>query len=133
MTSERESQLRHLAEGYTTAWCSQDPARVAGFYSPQGSLRVNADPPAVGRDAITAVAQGFMTAFPDMKVILDDFVVNADQTIYHWTLEGTNTGAGGTGNRVRISGYEEWKVGEDGLIAESRGHFDAAEYERQLK
>ena len=32
-----------------------------------------------------------------------------------------------------ISGYEVWKIDNDGLIAESKGHFDAAEYERQLK
>jgi predicted ester cyclase len=133
MTSEREGRLRRRAEGYTAAWCSQNPARVAGFYSPDGSLRVNADPPAVGRDAITAVAQGFMSDFPDMQVIMDDLVVNGDQTVYHWTLLGTNTGPCGTGKRVRISGHEEWRIGPDGLIAESRGHFDTAEYERQLE
>jgi hypothetical protein len=46
-----------------------------------GSLLVNADTPAVGRDAITAVAQGFMNAFPDMQVIMDDLVINGDQTV----------------------------------------------------
>jgi hypothetical protein len=35
--------------------------------------------------------------------------------------------------RVRISGYELWKIDNDGLIGESKGHFDSAEYERQLK
>jgi predicted ester cyclase len=129
MTSEREGRLRRRAEGYTAAWCSQNPARVAGFYSPDGSLRVNADPPAVGRDAITAVAQGFMSDFPDMQVIMDDLVINGDQTVYHWTLIGTNTGPGGAGK----TGYEECRIGPDGLIAESRGHFDTAEYERQLE
>ena len=39
----------------------------------------------------------------------------------------------GTRKRVRISGYELWKIDNDGLIAESKGHFDAAEYEHQLK
>jgi hypothetical protein len=34
---------------------------------------------------------------------------------------------------VRMSGYEVWKVDTDGLIAESEGHFDATEYERQLR
>jgi hypothetical protein len=48
-----------------------------------------------------------------------------------WTLTGTNTGPGGTGKRVRISGYELWKVDDDGLIAESKGNFNSAEYERQ--
>jgi hypothetical protein len=37
------------------------------------------------------------------------------------------------GKRVRISGYELWKIDKDGLIAESKGHFDSAEHERQLK
>jgi hypothetical protein len=32
-----------------------------------------------------------------------------------------------------ISGYELWKIDTDELIAESKGHFDSAEYERQLK
>jgi predicted ester cyclase len=133
MTSQREGQLRRLAESYTAAWCSQNGARVAGFYSLDGSLRVNADPPAVGRDAIAVVAQGFMAAFPDLKVIMDDIVVDGDQTVYRWTLAGTNTGPGGTGKRVHISGFEEWRIGADGLIAESRGHFDSAEYLRQLE
>ena len=34
---------------------------------------------------------------------------------------------------MRISGYEEWRMGAEGLIAASRGHFDEAEYQRQLK
>ena len=46
---------------------------------------------------------------------------------------GTNTGPGGTGKNVRISGFEEWAIGEDGLIAASRGHYDQAEYEHQLE
>jgi predicted ester cyclase len=133
MTSQIEGRLRSLAESYTAAWCSQNAARVAGFYSLDGSLRVNADPTAVGRDAIAGVAQGFMAAFPDLKLIMDDIVVDGDQTVYRWTLVGTNTGPGGTGKRVHISGFEEWRIGADGLIAESRGHFDDAEYQRQLE
>ncbi len=52
---------------------------------------------------------------------------------FHWTLTGTNSGPGGTGKHVRISGYELWQIGDDGLIAQSEGHFDTAEYERRLK
>jgi hypothetical protein len=40
---------------------------------------------------------------------------------------------GSTAKSVRINGYEEWTIGADGLIAESKGHFDEAEYQRQLK
>ena len=39
----------------------------------------------------------------------------------------------GMRNVVRIGGYELWKIDNDGLIAESQGHFDSAECERKLK
>jgi uncharacterized protein (TIGR02246 family) len=129
----RLTQLRSLAERYTAAWCSQDAARVAAFYSPQGSLRINDSPPAVGREAITEAAQAFMTSLPDLKVIMDGLDMEEDHAVYRWTLTGTNTGPGGTGKRIRISGFEEWQIGAEGLIAESRGHFDSAEYQRQLE
>jgi hypothetical protein len=50
----------------------------------------------------------------------------------HWTLVGTNAGPAGSGKRVRISGMERWKFGNDGSVASSEGVFDAADYERQL-
>jgi hypothetical protein len=63
---------------------------------------------------------------------MDRLAISGTKTEYHWTLRGTNTGPGGTGRFVRISGFEEWRFGPDGLIAESVGHFDAADYQRQL-
>lgn len=125
--------LREFAARYTAAWCSQNPASVAGFFSPDGSLCVNDDAPAVGRDALTQVAQSFMTAFPDLLVVMDNLLLLGDEAEYHWTLTGTNTGPEGTGHNVRISGVEKWRMGDDGLIASSQGHFDAAEYRRQLQ
>jgi len=124
--------LREFAERYTAAWCSGDPASVAAHYARDGSLTINDGEPSIGRAAITEAAQSFMTAFPDMQVLMDSVVVNDNGGEYHWTLVGTNTGPGGTGNRVRISGFEEWTIGDDGLIAASLGHYDQAEYDRQL-
>jgi hypothetical protein len=126
------AKLREFASRYTDAWCSQEAASVAGFYSFNGSLTVNNGTPAVGRRAITEVVQSFMTAFPDLDVVMDDLVIRVDGASYHWTLIGTNTGPGGTGNRVQISGFEVWTFGADELIASSRGYFDAADYRRQL-
>jgi predicted ester cyclase len=125
--------LTDFATRYTAAWCSQNPESVAAFYSIEGSLRVNDGPPAAGRHAITLVAQSFMSAFPDLSVTMESVRVQGDEALYHWTLSGTNTGLGGTGRRVRISGFEQWRIGSDGLIATSQGHFDAAEYQRQLE
>jgi uncharacterized protein (TIGR02246 family) len=125
-------QLEDFARRYTAAWCSQDPASVAALYAPDGSLTINGGTPSVGTAAITAAAHGFMVAFPDMQVLMDGLRIGDEAVEYHWILAGTNTGPGGTGKRVRISGYEEWTFGDDGLVAESQGHYDAAEYDRQL-
>lgn len=125
-------QLKEFGTRYTVAWCSQDAARVAAFFAENGWLRINDGAPAVGRVAITASAQGFMTDFPDLVVAMDEVVPQGDRALYRWTLTGTNTGPGGTGRAVRIQGHEEWTIGADGLIAESRGHFHAADYQRQV-
>jgi len=125
--------LSEFAERYAKALCSQNPENIAGFFAENGSLKVNNDASAVGRAAIAAIARGFMRDFPDMIVTFDKVESRGDLTAFHWTLSGTNTGPGGTGNRVRISGYELWKIDHAGFIAESTGHFDADEYERQLK
>src|SRR6266704_2790795 len=130
MTSD---ELTSFARRYAKAWRSQNPESVAAFFAERGSISINNAPPAVGRAAIAREAQAFMTTFPDMVVTMDKVVHDEDGTKFHWRLTGTNTGSGGTGKRVRISGYELWKIDNDGLIGESKGHFDSAEYERQHK
>src|SRR5215468_9602476 len=127
------NELTTFAQNYTKAWCSQDPEKVAAFYAENGSLTVNNGLPAVGRAAIAEEARGFMHDFPDMIVTFHKLEPQPGGIAYNWTLIGRNTGPGGTGKRVRISGYELWKIGNDGLIAQSKGYFDAAEYERQIK
>jgi ketosteroid isomerase-like protein len=124
--------LEAFARQYTEAWCSQDPARVAAHYAPDGSLTINDGASAVGRDAITEAARSFMVAFPDMQVQMDELRLGAVPE-YHWTLTGTNIGPGGTGRSVRISGFEEWVIGDDGLIATSLGHYDQADWDRQVE
>jgi predicted ester cyclase len=125
--------LTKFSERYAQAWCSQKPQNVAAFFAENGSISINGGPAAVGRAAIAKEAHAFMTTFPDMIVTFDKLEPRGDRAAFHWTLIGTNTGPGGTGNKVRISGYELWKIDNDGLIAESKGHFDAADYAKQLK
>jgi len=128
-----DPRLVDLATRYTAAWCSHAASRVASFYSESGSLAINHGAPAVGRGAVEAAAQSFMTAYPDLIVKFDRLEPRGNRVLYHWTFVGTNTGPHGTGNQVRISGYEDWKIGPDGLIADSKGHYDAQDWDRQVK
>jgi predicted ester cyclase len=125
-------QLQDFAARYTAAWCSGQPEQVAAHYSPDGSLKINDADPLVGRAAIADSHREVMSAFPDLQVAMDDLVVEGDRIEYHWTVTGTNSGPSGTGNAVRVSGFEHWTIGEDGLIASSVGHSDEEEWNRQI-
>jgi nuclear transport factor 2 (NTF2) superfamily protein len=120
-------QIVDLARTYSEAWCSRDPARVAAHYVPGGMIAIN------GGDAagIAEVAEAFIAAFPDIQVFMDDLILREDGVVeYRWTFTGTSAE---TGKDVRVPGFEEWTIAPDGLIAESRGHYDQAEYDRQLE
>ena len=52
-------------------------------YAEDGELSVNDGRPAVGRAAITEVAVGFMTAFPDMIVTCDPLTPGAQGIEFH--------------------------------------------------
>jgi uncharacterized protein (TIGR02246 family) len=131
--SMNDSRLVDFASRYTAAWCSHDASRVATLYSETGSLAINGGAPAAGRQAVEAAVQSFMSAYPDLVVKFDRLEPKGNRVLYHWTFIGTNNGPGGTGNQVRISGYEDWMIGSDGLIADSRGHYDAQDWDQQVK
>ena len=126
-------ELNDFATRYAAAWSSRNPANVAAFYSDRGSLTVNEGIPSVGRAAITATARTFMMAFPDMVVRLERVEDENGLVVFHWIWTGTNSGPGGTDRYVRIRGFEEWTMDDDGHILESKGHYDEAEYQRQLR
>jgi len=71
------------------------------------------DAPSVGRMEIIEAVQSFLSAFPDLRVGLDRLVKAGDRVEYHWALTGTNTGPGGTGRGVRISGFESCRIRAD--------------------
>jgi hypothetical protein len=90
---------------------------VAAFFSEGGSLRINNGAASVGRPAVNAAAQAFMTAFPDMVVTMDGVELQGQPR--HLSLD------------MDWDQYRSRRFGADDLLAESKGHFDEAEYARQ--
>lgn len=129
----KKFDLEIFAKSYAQVWCSQRPNFVASFFAEDGELTVNDGKTAKGTSEITNVVKGFMDAFPDMIVSLDSLTTTSDKTRFYWTLTGTNNGLNGTGNKVKISGFEEWTLNKDGLIQASKGYFDEKEYKRQFE
>ena len=92
----------------------------------------NGGEPSVGRAAVEEVARSFMAGFPDMVVELVELRQAGDKVQFHWHWTGTNSGPGGNGAAVDMTGYEEWTFNDEGLIQFSDGNYDEAEYQRQL-
>ena len=93
---------------------------------------INDGEPSIGREQVAEMAGGFYGGFPDLIVKMDSIRTSGTYCVFLWTLEGTNSGPDGTGNRVVLSGWEYWRLNEDGLVADSKGHFDAVDFERQV-
>ena len=110
--------LSEFAKGYAKRGAVKSGQR-GGVLRRECSFNVNGGPP-VGR-ALPGIAQGFMTGVSGHDRKFDKLESRGDGMAFHWTLTGTNTGPGGTGKQVRISGYELWKIGDDGLIANRKG------------
>jgi steroid delta-isomerase-like uncharacterized protein len=91
--------------------------------------------PRRGREAVRQVALLFRSAFPDLRLTLDDLVAARDKVAARWTLEGTHQGAfmgaAPTGKRATTGGIVIYRL-EGGRIAEYWGSFDALGLLRQL-
>ena len=77
----------------------------------------------------------FLTAFPDIKISVDDVLADGDQTAVRLHATGTHTGGGmgvpATGRKINVSGII-WMRWKDGQIIEGRNEFDAYGMMQQL-
>lgn len=128
----KKFDLEVFAKSYAQVWCSQRPNFVSSFFAEDGELTINNGKTAKGKNAIAKVVQEFMDAFPDLVVSMDSLDTKSNKTRFYWTLTGTNNESNGTGNKVNISGFEEWTI-KKGFIQKSIGYFDEKEYKRQLE
>ena len=126
--ASHQHDVQTLAAADTEAWNSGRPEAVAAFFAPEGSIVINGGSPWLGRDAVAEMAAGFFADVPDLLLTCDDVRASGDHVAYLWTFTGTHAGSG---NKMRVSGWEEWDLDAAGSIARSRGWFDAEDYDRQ--
>ena len=123
-----KQDAQRLANDYTAAWNTGSPDAVASFYATDGQIVINRGDPWEGRTGVAAMAAGFLADIPDLTLECDGLRTADDHAVYHWTFTGTHSSSG---KKVRISGWEEWDINEDGKIQTSLGWFDSADYFRQ--
>jgi len=86
--------VQQLVTDLVAAWNSHDVERIAALYAPdyEESDVAQADSPR-GRDGIRRTAAGYLRAFPDLLVTLDDVVSDGQRVALAWHWCGTHQGA----------------------------------------
>ena len=92
------------------------------------------------RDLFADVATRAHTAFPDMKIAVDDVISEGDKVVTRWTMTGTHKGKARhsrlgevkpTGKKVKVTGITIHRI-ENGVIVESWGATNKLEALEQL-
>ena len=117
------------ASRYAAAWSSNDPSEVAEHYAEDGSATLNAGAPIEGRAAIARdYAAPFFRDFPDATVLMHDFRLSGRHGLFTGMLVAPERRGSAS---VRLLGWEEWKLDNDGLIRSSLVWFDQDDHVRQ--
>lgn len=112
----------------------------AGAYTDQGDALVDElldadyigrfppNPDVVGREAIKRFNRETRTAFPDLRLSLDELIAAGDRVVVRWTMRGTHLGEmrGGippTGRPFAVTGTTTNRLA-GGRIAEAWGNID---------
>ncbi len=78
----------------------------------------------------------YRSAFPDLKVTLEDQVAEGDKVVNRWTAQGTHLGEymgiSPTGKEVRFAGMHISRIDQEGKIAENWEVYDLMSLMRQI-
>jgi steroid delta-isomerase-like uncharacterized protein len=100
-------QLKSIADKYVEVWNNGNLEALDAILDPHYVRRVNLIPDVEGVDGIKKVISGFRTAYPDLKLVLEDEVYSENKAAARWSFTGTNTGPGEmppTGKSVKVWG-----------------------------
>ena len=90
-----------------------------------------------GRDAIVGYFKEMFAAIPDLRIEVEDVVVEDRRVVVRWTTRGTFDGApfqgiNATGRRIELRGIDFIMMDEHGLVVENTIYYDGAGFARQI-
>ncbi len=85
--------VRPIVDDLIEAWNSHDIDDVVQFFSDDyEGIDVGLSSPQRGQDGIRESISRYLTAFPDMRIALDETVIQGDRVAMVWTFRGTHLG-----------------------------------------
>ena len=89
----------------------------------------------VGTLALREMIGAFRQGFPDLALLIEDQIADADRVVVRWVVRGTHTGdlwgIAATGKEVTVTGTTTYRFSQ-GRIAESWANWDTIGLMQQL-
>lgn len=87
-------ELKPIADKLVDAWNGVNIDSLDSIFDPSFVRTVNQEPDAKGVEGFKKAIHDFRTAYPDLKLTLDNEVYSENSIAVRWTVTGTNTGPG---------------------------------------
>jgi steroid delta-isomerase-like uncharacterized protein len=122
--------IGQLVEDLLDAWNAHDTGRITTFYAPDyEGVDVGEAEPQRGPQAISRSVDRYLRAFPDLRFVGEDVVVQRDRAVVVWTAHGTHGGKlmhiPPTGRKIAVRGISVLTI-ENSKITRGLYVWDAA-------
>ena len=131
-----EEQAKFIGNQYVKARNEANLDLLDGIYAADAVIHDPGQPEDImSLGALKTYYLGNHTAFPDLKLSLEEIAISGDRIVWGWTFTGTNTGPlrglPPTGNKVEFSGVAIDRV-VDGKIVEEWVYYNLLDVFQQL-
>lgn len=102
-------KLKPLEDKYFEVWNGGNVKELDAILDPHFVRHENLRPDVGGVDGLRKVISGLRSAFPDLKIVVDEEIYGENRAALRWTCTGTNTGSGEmapTGKSVKVWGID---------------------------
>jgi len=127
-------EMKPIIDKYVDVWNTGDLEELDSIIDSAFVRTANTQPVVNGLDGIKKVITGLRTAYPDLKITVDNLIYSEDGWAGRWVLTGRNTGPGEnppTGKTVSIWGESIAHVAY-GKMTRERVAFDNESLMEQL-
>lgn len=87
-------ELKPITDKYVEVWNNGNVAELDAIMDPNYVYHANNSPEVNGRDGMKKVITSFRTAYPDLKLVLEDEIFSENKAVGRWHITATNTGSG---------------------------------------
>ncbi len=134
MSAEQNKAL--VIRHYDESWNQQDEDAVDEIFAEDFVGYSSGSPePIKGREGVKQSLEGYLSAFPNLQMTIEETVADDDKVAVRWFAEGTHNGdflgMPPTGKDVEVGGIDIFTV-VDGQIKEAHGLYDHAGMMQQL-